>query len=59
MILIGNVKGASILYSLTVLVLAGWFWRQIAREDQGLLAPVVGHMAVDFTILMTIYRLAL
>jgi len=38
-----------------LLILAGWFWRQIAREDQGLLAPVLGHMAADFTILMAVY----
>jgi membrane protease YdiL (CAAX protease family) len=55
MILAGNVKVLSILYSLIVLVLAGWFWRQVAREDRGLLAPVLGHMAVDFTILVTVY----
>ncbi len=55
LILIGNVQTSSIIYSLIVLVLAGWFWRQIAREDQGLLAPVLGHMAADFTILMAVY----
>lgn len=59
MILLGNVKIVSILYSLTVLVLAGWFWRQVVREDQGLLAPVLGHMAADFTILMAVYRMAM
>ncbi len=41
-----------------ILVLAGWLWRQLAREDGGLLAPVLGHMAADFTILMAIYRIA-
>lgn len=37
------------------LTLTGWFWRQLARADQGLLAPVLGHMAADFTILMAVY----
>lgn len=59
LILIGSMPVASMIYSLSVLVLAGWFWRQIAREDSGLLAPVLGHMAADFTILVTVYRMAL
>jgi hypothetical protein len=55
LILIGKVPGYSIMFGLSVLVLAGWLWRQIARADQGLLAPVLGHMAADFSILMTAY----
>ena len=47
---------AQIGLSLGVLVLAGWFWRQLARADGGLLAPVLGHMAADFTILMAVYQ---
>lgn len=59
LILIGKMQISSVIYSLLALVLAGWFWRQIAREDGGLLAPVLGHMAADFTIIMVIYRLSL
>ena len=55
LILMGKMQTGAVLYSLIVLVLAGWSWRQIARADEGLLAPVLGHMAADFTILMTIY----
>ena len=55
LILIGKLPVESILYALVVLVIAGWFWRQIVREDQGLLAPVLGHMAADFTIVLAIY----
>jgi hypothetical protein len=55
LILIDKVQTASILFGLTVLVLAGWFWRQIARKDQGLLAPVLGHMAADLAILLAVY----
>ena len=58
LILIGKMQISTVIYSLLVLVLAGWFWRQIAREDGGLLAPVLGHMAADFTILVAIYRLS-
>ncbi len=59
LVLAGSMPAASILYSLSALVLAGWFWRQLAREDGGLLAPVLGHMAADFTILLVICRMAL
>jgi len=55
LILIGKVHTYAIIFGLSALVLAGWLWRQIAREDHGLLAPVLGHMAADFTILMAVY----
>lgn len=55
LILIGKVRVDMIFFALALLVLAGWFWRQIAREDDGLLAPVLGHMAADFTILVAVY----
>jgi len=55
LILIGKVPINSIIFALTVLTFAGWLWRQIAREDRGLLAPVLGHMAADFTILVAIF----
>jgi hypothetical protein len=58
LILWGKVEPAWMFYCLAVLVLAGWFWRQLARVDGGLLAPVLGHMAADFTILMAIYRIS-
>jgi hypothetical protein len=44
---------------LVVFVLAGWFWRQHAPAEEGLLATVLGHMAADFTILMAVYRMSL
>ena len=59
LILIGMVGIGSIIFALFMLALAGWFWRQIAREDQGLLAPVLGHMAADFTILFTVYKMVM
>ncbi len=57
LILFNKTNTFSIIYALVLLVLAGWFWRQIFREDEGLLAPVLGHMAADFTILMTVYKM--
>jgi membrane protease YdiL (CAAX protease family) len=59
LVLIGKMQASVVLYSLIVLVLAGWFWRQLARINGGLLAPMLGHMAADFTILMVIYRMFL
>ena len=55
LILINKAQTGLILLAVMLLALAGWFWRQIAREDQGLLAPVLSHMAADFTILMAVY----
>lgn len=55
LILMNKMPIGAIIYGLGVLILAGWFWRQLARIDGGLLAPVLGHMAADFTILMTVY----
>jgi membrane protease YdiL (CAAX protease family) len=55
LVLLGNMPFGTILYSLIALTLAGWLWRQLARANGGLLAPVLGHMAADFTILMAVY----
>jgi len=59
LILINKVRTGSVIFGLSVLVLAGWFWRQTAREDGGLLAPVLGHAAADFTILTTVYMMVI
>jgi uncharacterized protein len=55
LVLVNKVQPAMIVYCLVVLVLAGWFWRQLARADGGLLAPVLGHMVADLTILIAVY----
>lgn len=59
LILMGKMQTSAIICSLIVLILAGWLWRQIAREDQGLLAPTLGHMAADFTILLAVYQMTM
>jgi membrane protease YdiL (CAAX protease family) len=58
LILMNRIQPGAVLYSLAVLVLAGWFWRQLARANQGLLAPVLGHMAADLTLLVAVYRIS-
>ena len=45
----------SMLFMVFVLTSAGWFWRQLYRRDGSLLAPVLGHMAADLSILLVIY----
>lgn len=55
MILVNKVQLGMLIYGLAVLVVAGWFWRQTARLDRGLLAPVLGHMAADLSILIAVY----
>lgn len=55
LVLWGKVHPVVILLALIVLISAGWFWRQISREDEGLLAAVLGHMVADFSILFVVY----
>jgi hypothetical protein len=58
LILIHKVPIVSIFFAVAALALAGWFWRQLAREEGGgLLAPALGHMAADFTILVAICKM--
>jgi membrane protease YdiL (CAAX protease family) len=54
LLLIGKAHYASIVLVFALLTLASWFWRQITDRDGGLLAPVLGHMAADLTILLTV-----
>ncbi len=59
LILIGKVNLLAIALIVIVLTFAAWFWRQAARESGGYLAPMLGHMAADLTILLTIYRITI
>jgi membrane protease YdiL (CAAX protease family) len=45
----------SMAFMVFALTLAGWFWRQLYRRDGSLLAPVLGHMVADFSILLAVY----
>ena len=55
LILWGRVRPFSIIFALLALMFAGWFWRQLAREENSLLASALGHMSADFTILLFLY----
>jgi hypothetical protein len=54
-ILINRVSMFAVLFALACLTFMGWFWRQMKRAQNGLLASTLGHMAADFSILMAIY----
>ncbi len=54
-ILMNKVPMDMVMYSMATLVVAGWFWRQIARENHGLLASVLGHMTADLSILLAVF----
>ena len=55
LVLLGKVHPVVLLLALIVLTSVGWFWRQISREDEGLLAAVLGHIVADFSILFVVY----
>jgi len=55
LVLWGKMNSLLILFAVLTLSSAGWFWRQSSREDEGLLASVLGHMIADFSILMVVY----
>jgi hypothetical protein len=55
LVLWGRALPLSMLFAVIILTSAGWLWRQISREDDGLLAAVLGHAVADFSILMVIH----
>jgi hypothetical protein len=55
LVLMGKMHLLTILLALAMLTCAGWLWRRIRRENEGLLVPILGHMAADFTILTSVY----
>ncbi len=59
LILLGKTSLPAIVLAVVVLTFAGWFWRQMARQNNGLLVPVLGHMTADLSILLAIYRICI
>jgi len=55
MVLWNKAQPLSIVLVVFVLTLAGWFWRQVYCRDGSLLAPVLGHMVADLTILLAVW----
>ena len=54
-VLINHVPVLVTVFAVACLTFIGWFWRQVKREDHGQLAPVLGHMAADFSVMMAAY----
>jgi membrane protease YdiL (CAAX protease family) len=50
---------AWIVFAFVVLVLAGWFWRQISRYTGSLLPAVFSHMLADLSLLVVIYNFSI
>ncbi len=42
-----------------ILIAAGWLWRQLRRRHEGLLLPVISHLAADGSIMFVVYMLSL
>lgn len=55
LVLFGKVNLFAVIFSIVCLSFVGWFWRQVKRENEGLFAPVLGHISADFSILITVY----
>jgi len=40
-----------------VLILAAWFWRQIATRNKGLLVPSISHLVADGSLMLAVLAL--
>jgi hypothetical protein len=54
-VLINQVPLLITLLAIVCLTFIGWFWRQVKREDGGSLAPLLGHMAADLSVMTAVY----
>ena len=59
MVLAGLIATNWAILTLAVLVIAAWFWRQLARAGKGLMMPAISHFAADASIVLTVYALSL
>ncbi len=57
LVLAGRTPAWLIFLALTCLVFVGWLWRQVRREDEGLLIPVMSHLAADLSVMIGVYLL--
>jgi hypothetical protein len=55
LVLTGKTHPLVVLFALGCLTFVGWLWRQVYRENEGLLVPVLGHMVADFSVMMAVY----
>jgi len=57
LVLFGKIHPFAIIFAFVCLTIISWFWRQVQRQEEGLLAPVLGHMMADFSIMIAVYFL--
>ena len=48
-----------LILAFVLLLLAAWFWRQLATRYNGLLLPTISHMAADASIMVLVYLLSI
>ncbi len=48
-----------VVLAFVILIAAGWLWRQLRRRFDGLLVPVMSHLAADGSIMFVVYMLSL
>ncbi len=58
LVLIEFVKVPWVVAGFAALVGAAWLWRQVMRECDGLLIPVLSHSAADLSLIMAAFILA-
>ena len=51
----GKIQGLWLVAVFLILCGAAWYWRQVSRITDGLLAATLSHMAADITIILSIY----
>jgi hypothetical protein len=56
-VLAGNVGAPWLVVVFLVLCAAAWYWRQLRRLTNGLMATTLSHMAADVTVILAIYFL--
>ena len=54
-VFVGKTQLYTVILAVASLIFIGWFWRQVYRRDGSLLAPVLGHMAADLSIMLAVY----
>ena len=54
-VFLGKTQLYTVILAVASLIFIGWFWRQVYRRDGSLLAPILGHMAADLSIMLAVY----
>jgi membrane protease YdiL (CAAX protease family) len=58
-VLAGYIETIWMIVVFFALTIGAWFWRQMNRLNEGLLASIISHIAADITIILTIYYISM